>query len=39
MLHTEDETEVHHNPTQTALQEVPDQQELMLLEGQELRGH
>jgi negative regulator of genetic competence, sporulation and motility len=38
VFHAEDEADVHHHPKRTALQEVPDQQELMHLEREESRG-
>jgi hypothetical protein len=39
LLHAEDEAVMYHDTTRTALQEVPDRQEPMLLEGEEPRGH
>jgi hypothetical protein len=39
MLYVEDAAEVHHHTIQTALQEVPNRQEQVFLEGDESRGH
>jgi hypothetical protein len=38
VFHAEDEADVHHHPKRTALQEVPDRQELMHLEREESGG-
>jgi hypothetical protein len=38
LFHAEDEAIVHHDATRMALQEVPDRQEPVLLEGEESQG-